>query len=175
MIAEIYIGGKKSRHPTRTLNKISKNKPVPQKFNAPKMRKRLLFQKATRKGIRQKAIVKDITIKIDARVTIADNIENKADSMLSDIVKISRRGNAAFVTIEFQLDDGYHSINTVVVKLNKGAIALDLARAIIARLYKNKKRMSNIKKSPMGKRAKYVRSLEIKFSYQESKSLKTYK
>lgn len=176
LVAEIYIGGKKSRYPTRTLNKISKNKPVPQKFDSKRMKKRLLFQKVTRKGRKQIAEVKDLTVKIDARLPIFENLEIKADSMLKDMSRATKRGNATFVTIEFEIvDEGYHAINMVIALSNKGAIALDLARAIIARLYRNKKRMSNIQISPIGRRGKYVRSLTVKFSYQESKRLKTYK
>lgn len=166
LVAEIWYAGRKTN---RTLNKISKGKAVPQKFPAKAMKKRFLTIKARKSGIDQDSEVKSLTIKINAHYTIADNIEAKADSMLSDIVKYTKQGRATLLNIEFQLWGEYHSIDTVHKGTNKGNLALDIARYIIARLYANEARMSGIKISDIGDRADYVRTLEVRFTWNASK------
>ena len=166
LIAEIWFAGRKTN---RTLNKISKNKPVPQKFPAAKMKKRQFSIKAEKRGQDQKSEVKSLTIKLNAHHTIADNIEVKADKLLSDIVKNTKQRKATFLTIEFQLWGEYHSIEVVIRGSNKGNLAMEIARYIIARLYRNEARMSGIKDSDLGDRADYVRTLEVKFTWNASK------
>lgn len=165
LVAEIWYAGRKTN---RTLNKISKNKPVPQKFPARQMKKRRLSIKAEKIGQDQKSEVKELSIKLNAHHTIADNVEAKADRLLSDIVKNTKNRRATFLTIEFELFNEYHSIDVVIRGSNKGNLALEIARYIIARLYRNEARMSGIKKSDLGNRAKYVRTLEVKFTWNAS-------
>lgn len=166
LTSEIWYQGRKTG---RTLNKISKKKIVPQKFEARSMKKRLQYVKTRSKGQLQSAPVKNLTIKINANYLIADNIESKADSMLIDIVKNTRLRHATFLDIDFEIFGVHESINTVQSGTNKSILAMDIARYIIARLYSNKARMSNIKKSDIGDRAKYVRTLEVNFSWRKSK------
>lgn len=171
LIAEIY--NREGQKTGRVLNKTIKGKPVPQKFESRKMKARLLSIKAERAGFRREVGPKELRIKLDARFTITDNILAKADKMLSDVVKFTRRGNAAIIIIEFKANDSFITIQTVERSTNKELIALNLARLIIHRLYRNEERMSGIKKSPMKDRAHYVRSKEIKFSWFETKRIKT--
>lgn len=171
LIAEIY--NKDGQKTGRVLNRTVKGKPVPQKFESRKMKARLLSIKAERSGVRRTSIEKTLKIKLDARFSITDNILAKADNMLSDVVKFTRRGNAAIIVIEFKSNESYITIQTVERSTNKETIALNLARLIIHRLYRNEERMSGIKKSPMGDRAHYVRSKEIKFTWFETKRIKT--
>lgn len=183
LIAEIWITstvkkGKKtktiSRRTDKVLNKTRKGQPIPEKFNSKTTKKRLLFLKNEKSGPRISAEVFFQTITIDARHTIEDNIEMKLPKMINDILTYSRRGNGAVVTIEFQLstDDGNRfEVIRLVLKGNKGYIIKTIAAAIIARLYSNARRMSNISDSPIKKRGKYVRSIKPRFSWTETKRL----
>lgn len=166
LTSEIWFQGKKTG---RTLNKISRKEIVPQKFEPRSMKKRLQYVKTRSKGPLQSGPVKNLTIKINANNTIADNIESKADSMLTDIVKNTKERHSTFLDIDFEVFGVHESINTIQKGTNKSVLAMEIARYIIARLYSNKARMSNIKKSDIGDRAKYVRTLTVSFSWQKSK------
>lgn len=172
LIAEIWFHGKKT---DRVLNKTKNKKPVPQKFPARQMKKRVHFLRAYKAGRRIKSEPQSMRVNIDSRYTIIDNVEAKCGRMLDDVITYSKRGNGAFLTTEFKVtdEDGEELFETInmVVRGRRGFISLEIARNIIARMYKHKKRMSSIQKSPLGRRAKYVRSLPIKFTWDETKRL----
>lgn len=181
LVAEIWRvdrAGKKTiaRKTDKVLNKTKSGRPVPQKFSASKTKKQILFLKNEKQGPRLSAVVKNKRITIDARFTIEDNIEARIPEMIDDIVKFSKRGNGGYMTAEFMVqdEDGEEIFEVVnlVLKGSRAYIIFSIAQAIIARLYKNKNRMSNIKKSPLKKRARYLRSLSIRFQWTETKQLK---
>lgn len=170
LVAEIWYAGHKTN---RTLNKISRGKPVPQRFPSKQVKKRLLTISAKKVGIDKKSEVKSLTIKIDAHHTIADNVEAKADRLLSDIVKNTHNRKATFVTIEFslfnieKLQNEEHSIDLVMRGTNKGNLAMEIARYFIRRLYDNKARMSGIS-SDAYDRTDYVRTIKVRFTWNAS-------
>lgn len=185
LIAEIWVtstvtkGRKKksiSRRTDKVLNKTRKGRPVPEKFSPKLTKKRLLFLQHAKKGPRHAAEVKSKRITIDARHTIEDNLEIKIPEMAQDIQKWSRRGNGGYVTIEFQLRENETNllkveVINIVLKGNKNYVIKSVAAAIIARLYANLKRMSNISDSPLGKRGNYARSIKPRFTWTETKRL----
>lgn len=175
LIAEIWLNNKRTN---RVLNKTKKGQPVPQKFDARLTKKRQLFLRNAKQGPRKASEPKSKKISIDARFTIADNIEAKVPEMLSDTVKYTKRGNGSYITIELTLknkstgENFYEVINAVIKSTKHSNIALDLARLIIHRLYRNEMRASSLKLSPIGRRGDYVRSFQAKFTWDETKSLK---
>lgn len=181
LIAEIWRtdkAGKKSvtKKTNRVLNQVKGDRPIPQKFAARTIKRKKLFLKNIKKGPRQSAIEKKISTKFDARLSLEDNTENKCGEMLSDIVKFTKRKNAAIITIEFNFESPQileikYEVIRLIIKGSKQTSIKEIAASIIARLYRNKLRMSNIKISPMGKRAEYVRSIPISFRWVESKRL----
>lgn len=181
LIAEIWRtdkAGKKSitKKTNRVLNQVKGGRPIPQKFKARTVKRKKLFLKNAKQGPRHSAVEKKISTKFDARLSIEDNIENKCDPMLSDIAKFTKRKNAALITTEFnfyspEIGETKYEVVRLIIKGSKQTSIKEIAASIIARLYRNKLRMSNIKISPMGKRAQYVRSIPISFRWVESKRL----
>ena len=173
LIAEIY--NRDGQKTGRVLNKTRKGKPILQKFESRKMRARLLAIAAERAGFKEDQEQKSIIMKMNVHHTITDNITAKCDDMLSDIAKFTRHGNAGIIVIEFKLENGDNiTIQTVERSTNKENIALNLARLIINRLYKNSERMSGIKKTKFkGDGSIYVKKKHIKFTWFETKRIKT--
>ena len=183
LVAEIWFHGRRT---PRTLNRTKKGEAIFQKFDGRLMRKRILFLQNAKKGLPQSTEVKSKRLKINSHYTIVDNLEAKIPELAADTVTYSRRGNGSFIEMDIQLkreyedaegqkayDNFVESVNLVLKSQNRGYIFLELAREIIHRLYKNNLRASGIRLSTkMGKRGKYVRSFEIGFRWQETKSLK---
>lgn len=172
LVAEIWLGNKKTN---RVLNNTKHGKAVPQKFYNRYINKQLLLIKSRNAGPRANATPKQLRILIDAHYTIEDNLEAKADVLLTDITKFSKRGNGAHIVMEFPLntEEGtqYQVIQTVIKSSTKQYAIRELAALIISRLYRNKLRMSNLKISPLGTRGAYVRSIKITFTWYETKPL----
>lgn len=174
LVAEIWLDGKKTN---RVLNRTHKGRPIPEKLPSRLTKKRLLFLRNAKQGPRLASIPVSKSISIDSRFTITDNIEAKCPEILDDTIKYTRRGNGSYVTIEITLKkDGesiYEVVNWVLKGHSRSYLSLELARAIIYRLYRNEQRASNMKLSPLGKRGIYVRSFKVRFTWDETKSLKT--
>lgn len=181
LVAEIWRtdkAGKKSitKKTNRVLNQVKGDRAIPQKFAARTIKRKKLFLKNIKQGPRQSAVEKKISTKFDARLSLEDNTENKCGEMLTDIVKFTKRKNAAIITVEFnfyspEILETKYEVVRLIMKGSKQTAIKEIAAALIARLYRNKLRMSNIKISPMGKRAEYVRSIPISFRWVESKRL----
>ena len=181
LIAEIWRtdkAGKKSitKKTNRVLNQVKGERPIPQKFAARTIKRKKLFLKNAKKGPRVSATEKYLRTKFDARMSLEDNTEMKCGEILTDIVKFTKRKSAAIITIEFNfispdINEIKYEVIRLIIKGSKQTAIQEIAASIIARLYKNKLRMSNIKISPMGKRAQYVRTIPISFRWVESKRL----
>ena len=164
-----------SRRTNRVLNKVKKGKPIPEKINAKFIKKKKAFLEFSRKGLKSSSEIKNARILVNAHFTIEDNLEMKIPQMINDIVKWSKKGNGAYATIEFSLDTENGKIYEVirlVVKGTRGDVVRMLASAMIAKIYSYKYRMSSIADSwQMGDRGKYLRSLQVKFSWTETRRL----
>ena len=170
LVAELWQYGKKTN---RVLNKTKKKKPVPQKFEPRLIKRRLLFLEQSRRGVRKAAKVSTQQIKIDARFSIVDNLIAKDKNMASDCINFTRKGNAMYVSMEWRATNEEGQIVTLTSDgyfkfLSKAPFYLEIARYIIWRMYRNMNRMSNIKKSPLGKRARYVRAISVRFNWSET-------
>lgn len=173
LIAEVWLGNKRTN---RVLNKTKKGQPVPQKFASNAMKKRIHFLEHVKKGPRVATEPKSKNISIDSRFTIVDNVDAKLPEIVNDTLIFSKRGNGSYVTVELTLKksgENIHEVITAVIKsTKKDYISLELARLIVHRLYRNEQRASNMKISPMGNRAAYVRSFKARFTWDETKRLK---
>lgn len=168
------------RKTDKTLNRVTRGKISPQKFNSKDIRKKRKFLRSQKVEMKRVAVIKRKKILIDARYTIEDNLIAKMSDMISDIAKYSRRGNGAIVIIDFSFPEYetgetiYQSIR-IVIKGSKKTIPLEVARYIIARLYANQKRMSSLKDSEhgggIGKRGEYLRSIRASFQWYETKRI----
>lgn len=174
LIAEIWLGNKRTN---RVLNKTKKKQPVPAKFSSKQIKKKQLAAKVARQGPRVSAEIKSKTFKIDARFTIADNIEAKCPEVGIDTVIFSKRGNGSYIRITLKLKDEnaeffYEYIAMVSREYTRQKVFDEIARVIIGRLYSNKMRASSIKMSTqLGDRGRYVRSIETTISWEETKRL----
>lgn len=173
LIAEIWIGNKRTN---RVLNRTKKKQPVPQKFASNAMKKRILFSRVSKQGPRKTSEPKSKKFKIDSRFTIADNIEAKCPEIADDTVAYTKRGNGTYATIELTLkttygENFYEVISAALKTTSKQYVFLELARMIIHRLYRNEQRASNKDISPLGRRARYVRSFAVKITWDETKRL----
>lgn len=182
LIIEVY--NKENKKTGRVLNRVKKGLPVPQKFNPRIIKKKQLFAKVAKQGPRQAATLNEKEINIDAHYTIMDNIEAKLPEMIKDIMKFTKRKNAAQVQIDFILKEVLRkngevlryenvTINDVIKSQSPTYISLELARDIIGRMYRNERRMSNIKKSSRPKH-EYTRSIKAKFTWYETKRIETF-
>ena len=174
LIAEIWMGNKRTN---RTLNKTSKKQPVPKKFPTKFIKKTLLSSKVARQGPKASSVINEKRFTIDARQTIAINIEAKCPEVGNDTVKYTRRGNGAYITISLTLKDEngetfYEGIQMVSKEFNRQKVYDEIARVIIGRLYSNAMRASSIKMSThMGRRGRYVRSIKTFITWSETKAL----
>lgn len=182
LIIEVY--NKENKKTGRVLNRVKKGLPVPQKFNARIIKKKILRSKVAKQGPRQAATINSKEINIDAHYTIIDNIEAKCPEMIKDIIDFTKRKNAAQVQIDFYLKEISKkdntvlkseniTINSVIRSQSPTYISLELASDIIGRMYRNERRMSNIKKSSRPKHA-YTRSIKTKFTWSETKRVETF-
>ena len=174
LIAEIWIGNKRTN---RVLNKTSRKQPTAQKFPSRFIKKTQLASKVAKQGPRISSEIKSKSFKIDAHFTIADNIESKCPEVGNDTVKFSKRKNGAVIRITLKLKDEngenfYETINMVSREFNRQKVYDEIARVTIGRLYANEMRASSIKMSTqMGRRGRYVRSIETVISWEETKRL----